>query len=84
MTVGEYEITSAATGACEFCGQTVQGRVLFELYGGHLWVCQSCYEALRTSRSKPYSRAMDKFAIAACGYYANRKMARMWRPVCTA
>jgi ribosome-binding protein aMBF1 (putative translation factor) len=79
MTTGAYDITDPRTLTCEFCDQVVTGRVLVELYGGSLMVCQACYELLRGSRSHPYSTVMDKFAMRSVGYLANRKMARMGR-----
>jgi ribosomal protein L37AE/L43A len=84
MTLGEYEITSAAPGVCDFCGEPATGRVMVELYGGSLWVCQHCYDLLKANRHKPYSKAMDRYSVLACGYHISRKMARMRRPVCTA
>jgi len=77
--IGQYDITDPRTLTCEFCDQEVAGRVRVDLYGGALMVCQACYELLRNSRSKPYSRVMDKFAIRSVGYLANVKMARMAR-----
>ena len=79
MTIGAYDITDPTTAVCEFCDQVAAGRVMVELYGGSLMVCQACYELLRNSRSKPYSRAMDKFSMRARGYHASVKMARIWR-----
>ena len=77
--IGPYDITDPRTLHCEFCDQDSAGRVMVELYGGSLMVCQACYELLRDSRSKPYSKAMDKFSMRACGYHSSRKIARMWR-----
>ena len=77
-SISEYEITCPLPGTCEFCGELVEGRVLFALYGGCLWVCEACFQALRNCRSKPYSQVMDKYAITACGYYVNRKFARIY------
>jgi len=77
--IGQYDITDPRTLTCEFCDQEVAGRVRVDLYGGALMVCMSCYEVLQASRSKPYSRVMDKFAIRSVGYLANVKMARMAR-----
>ena len=79
MTIGAYDITDPRTLTCEFCDQVVTGRVMVDLYGGSLMVCQACYELLRGSRSHPYSTVMDKFAMRSVGYLANRKMARMGR-----
>ena len=79
MTIGAYDMTDPSTATCEFCDQLTAGRVMVELYGGSLMVCQACYELLRNSRSHPYSRAMDNFAMRSVGYLANRKMANMRR-----
>jgi ribosome-binding protein aMBF1 (putative translation factor) len=79
MTTGAYDITDPRTLKCEFCDQVAAGRIMVELYGGSLMVCQACYELLRGSRSHPYSTVMDKFAMRSVGYLANRKMARMGR-----
>ncbi len=75
--IGPYEVTDPRTLPCEYCDQEAAGRVMVELYGGSLMVCQSCFELLCNSRSKPYSRVMDRFSIRACGYRINRKMARL-------
>ncbi len=78
--IGEqYDITDPRSLTCEFCDQVAAGRIMVDLYGGSLMVCQACYELLRGSRSKPYSKAMDKFSMRARGYHASAKMARMWR-----
>ena len=84
--IGQYDITDPRTLTCEFCDQEVAGRVRVDLYGGALMVCQACYELLRNSQSKPYSKVMDKFAMRSVGYLANVKIAkinaymgRVWR-----
>ena len=77
--IGPYEITDPRTLPCEFCDQVAAGRVMVELYGGSLMVCQSCYELLRNNSRKPYSKAMDKFSMRACGYHITAKMARLRR-----
>jgi ribosome-binding protein aMBF1 (putative translation factor) len=77
--IGEFDVTDPRTFKCEFCDELAAGRVMVDLYGGSLMVCQACYELLRGSRSHPYSRVMDKFALRSVGYLANRKMARMGR-----
>jgi len=79
MIGSEYDITDPRTLTCEFCDELVAGRVMVNLYGGALMVCQACYELLQDSRAKPYSRVMDKFAMRSVGYLANVKMARMGR-----
>jgi ribosome-binding protein aMBF1 (putative translation factor) len=77
--IGAYDVTDPRTLKCEFCGELVRGRVMFEMHGGSLMVCEGCLELLRQSRSHPYSQVMDRFALQACGYLANRKMARWGR-----
>ena len=79
MSLGQFDITDPRTLTCEFCAQEAHGRVRVDLSGGPLMVCESCYELLRNSRSHPYSRVMDKFAMRSVGYLANVKMARMGR-----
>ena len=77
--IGEYDITDPRILPCEYCDQLAAGRVMVELYGGSLMLCQSCFELFHSTRSKPYSKVMDKFALRSSGYYINRKMARMGR-----
>jgi ribosome-binding protein aMBF1 (putative translation factor) len=77
--IGPYEITDPRTLICEYCDQEAQGRIMVDLYGGSLMVCMACYELLRNSRSHPYSRVMDRFAMRSVGYLANVKIARMRR-----
>lgn len=77
--IAEYEITDPRTRPCEFCGQEAHGRVMIDLYGGSLMVCMTCYELLRGSRSHPYSKAMEKFAMRSVGYHITAKMARLGR-----
>jgi ribosome-binding protein aMBF1 (putative translation factor) len=79
MTISEFEITDPRHLPCEFCDQEAAGRVMVELHGGSLMVCRACYELLLTTRTKPYSKVMDKFSMRACGYHINRKMARLGR-----
>jgi len=77
MIGAQFDITDPRTRPCEFCDQEAAGRVLVELHGGSLYVCQACYELLQSNRRRPYSRAMDKFSMLACGYHASAKMARL-------
>jgi hypothetical protein len=50
---------------------------MVHLNGGSLMVCQSCYELLQASRSKPYSRVMDKFSMRSSGHHTSIKQARI-------
>ena len=76
--IGQYDITDPRTLICQFCDQEVAGRVRVDLYGGALMVCLACYELLKDSRVKPYSKVMDKFSMRACGYHVSRKIARIY------
>jgi ribosome-binding protein aMBF1 (putative translation factor) len=75
--IGQYDITDPRTLVCEFCDQEVAGRVRVDLYGGALMVCLACYELLKDSRAKPYSKVMDKYSMRARGYHVSRKIARI-------
>jgi ribosome-binding protein aMBF1 (putative translation factor) len=74
--IGQYDITDPRTLTCEFCDQEAAGRVRVDLYGGALMVCMACYELLRNSQSKPYSRVMDKFSMKSRGHHVSIKQAR--------
>jgi ribosome-binding protein aMBF1 (putative translation factor) len=73
----QFDITDPRMLPCEFCDQVAAGRVMVQLHGGSLYVCQACYELLQSNRHRPYSRVMDKFSVRACGYHISRKMARV-------
>jgi hypothetical protein len=74
-----YEITDPRTARCEFCDELATGRIQVEFHHGSLMVCSACYELLQISIRKPYSKVMDKFCLRACGYYVNRKFAKITR-----
>jgi len=80
-TPSEWDPVDPRRARCEFCDEESDGRVLFEYYDGHIWVCLACWDLLRRSRSHPYSKAMDKAAKLTNGYYINRKFASMRWPV---
>ena len=42
-------------------------------------VCGECYQAVDRHRHQPYSRVMERLAMAEAGYQANRKRARLNR-----
>ena len=77
LDVGEYEVTYPGQYKCKFCDQRCRGVIKVELYGGSLMVCESCYYLLRRKRANPYSKVITKFAVRACGYPINVKMARV-------
>ena len=62
---------------CDFCGRDAPGLIKLRLYTPQgIWVCQECYETIDSHRRTPYSKVMDKVAIAEAGWYVNRKLAR--------
>jgi len=64
---------------CELCkkvGDLI--RVVTYSVDG-VWLCQKCYQEVRQKRNKPYSKVMEKLALAEAGYYVNRKKARLER-----
>ena len=65
---------------CELCGQSISSRTRVCTYGSGIWVGHECgcYQLIRQNRHKPYSRVMDRVAVAETGYHANRKIARLW------
>jgi len=73
----EYDVTDPRTLTCELCDQKVAGRIRKELYGGHLMICEPCFHLVRSKERHPYSQIIAKFAMRACGYQVNVKMARM-------
>ena len=62
---------------CDFCGQSVTGRVRVSKYGTGIWVCGTCYELIQKNYHKPYSKVMDKLAMVEAGYHVNHKLARI-------
>lgn len=65
---------------CQLCHQDapVLIRLCFYTREG-IQVCEDCYQAVNSRRHKPYSKLMDRLAMAEAGYHANRKLARLER-----
>jgi ribosome-binding protein aMBF1 (putative translation factor) len=65
---------------CELCGTSVSCRIRVCTYGYGIWVGHECgcYDEIQANRHKPYSKVMDKVAMAETGYHANRKIAKLW------
>ena len=62
---------------CGLCGKEAQAVLHLRVYSSTgILVCENCYSQADECRHKPYSRVMDKLALAETGYYANRKLAR--------
>lgn len=75
--MNEWDIHDPRTLVCELCDRKVQGRISKRLWGGGLMVCEPCFLLLEEKQNQPYSQVMEKFALRACGYHINRKLARM-------
>lgn len=66
---------------CQLCGQETTGLVVIRVYTSEgIEVCRECYQAVERHRHQPYSRVMERLAMAEAGYRANRKRARHMRP----
>ena len=62
---------------CELCHQPASGLIYLRLFTAKgIRVCEACYNTIDRNRHKPYSKIMDKVAIAEAGWYVNRKLAR--------
>lgn len=65
---------------CELCHRSASGLIHLRVYTRQgIQVCEGCYRAVDSDRHKPYSKMMDKLAIAEAGYYVNRKVATLIR-----
>ena len=62
---------------CDLCHRCASGLIYLGLYTPKgIRVCEACYQQVDRNRHKPYSRIMDKVAIAEAGWYVNRKLAK--------
>ena len=65
---------------CELCHRNALGLIRLRVYTQEgIQVCEACYKAIDSNRHEPYSKIMDKLAIAEAGYYVNRKVATQTR-----
>jgi len=65
---------------CELCHRRTSALIHLRVYTPKgIQVCEECYEAVDSNRYKPYSKIMDRLAIAEAGYYVNRKVATLRR-----
>jgi hypothetical protein len=61
---------------CDLCHQPASGLIYLRLYTPEgIKVCEACYRQVDSNRHKPYSKIMDRVAIAEAGWYVNRKLA---------
>ena len=62
---------------CDLCHQPASCVIYLRLYTPKgIKVCEGCYNTIDRNRHKPYSKIMDKVAVAEAGWYVNRKLAR--------
>jgi ribosome-binding protein aMBF1 (putative translation factor) len=65
---------------CQLCHKDATGLVVLRVYTSEgIHVCGECYQAVDRHRHQPYSRVMERLAMAEAGYQANRKQARLRR-----
>jgi ribosome-binding protein aMBF1 (putative translation factor) len=61
---------------CDLCHRSTSGLIYVRLYTPKgIKVCEACYSQVDRHRHKPYSKIMDKVALAEAGWYVNRKLA---------
>jgi len=69
---------------CKLCQQSTTGLIVLRFYSPKgVKVCGECYKSVESHRHHPYSKVMERLAMAETGYRANRKHARLtkdgWR-----
>jgi ribosome-binding protein aMBF1 (putative translation factor) len=66
---------------CQLCHKDATGLVVRVYTSEGIQVCGECYQAVdrHRHRHQPYSRVMERLAMAEAGYQANRKRARLRR-----
>ena len=63
---------------CELCHCNSSGLIRLRVYTRQgIEVCAECYATIQNHRYKPYSKVMDKLALAEAGYHVNRKLATL-------
>lgn len=65
---------------CQLCHHSTTGLVVLRVYTSDgIEVCGECCQAVESHRHQPYSKVMERVAMAEAGYQANRKRARLTR-----
>jgi ribosome-binding protein aMBF1 (putative translation factor) len=63
---------------CQLCDKSAKGLTVLRIYTSEgIRVCEECYQAVENHRRQPYSKVMERLAMAEAGYRANRKRARL-------
>ncbi len=62
---------------CQLCHQNTTGLIVLRVYTSEgIQVRGECYQAIERHRHQPYSKVMEKLAMAEAGYHINRKRRR--------
>ena len=63
---------------CDLCQQGAAYYTPIATYTvSGLHVCEDCERLIHAHKAMPFSKAMDRVALAEAGYYINRKRARV-------
>ena len=63
---------------CQLCGEDTETVHYLRFYTRKgIKVCSQCFHSVERDKDKPYSKVMEKLAMAEAGYRVNRKKARM-------
>jgi len=62
---------------CPLCHESVPALVRVTRYSRKgVFVCTGCRDQVEAKERQPYSKVMERLALAETGYHANRKLAR--------
>ena len=62
---------------CELCDHHAQLLTPVSTFTTHgIRVCENCERLIHAHKTKPFSKVMDRVALAEAGYYINRKRER--------
>ena len=62
---------------CCLCHEKAEALVRVTYYSHQgAFICPACRDKVEAKRYQPYSKVMERLAVAETGYYANRKRAR--------
>jgi ribosome-binding protein aMBF1 (putative translation factor) len=65
---------------CQLCHNDTTGLAVLRVYTSEgIQVCGECYQTVESHRRHPYSKVMERLAMAEAGYRVNRKQARLTR-----
>ena len=62
---------------CGLCQGKTEAIIMLRHYSREgIGVCRQCYDHVELNKGKPYSRVIERLAVAEAGYYINRKLKR--------